>query len=299
MRIVLIASVVFEIWALMIQVSFGQTPIEEPPVGEDPIPPLAVTIDGPASPVPVGTKQTLTAMHEPVQMPFYDWFAKCGKPARTEDDWTGPTIEDCVGQATIMNYSVKVTHLSPGKGPGSATFSIDFRAPNKCKVKTDPTTSNGSAFVTPRKVTLYYGDKVIGPCALVCCTEDWTFYPSRIPWVVNNFPKKSLLNWPECAGPSPKSSVDGGNGVFPGGTWNWDSPTLTDTQWVNAFPQIADTPIGTLLGHYKLKYTFRGPKCSGEWKKSTPQMSLGLMVRLVNGQKVAVIESSYTGGGLN
>jgi len=147
---------------------------------------------------------------------------------------------------------------------------------------------------------LYYNDKVIGPCALVCCSEDWTFHPSRlVPWVKSNFGKDSLKNWPACAGPSPKSSTDGGNGAFPGGTWNWDSPTLTDTQWVNAFPQIANTPVGTSLGYYRLKYTFRGPKCSGEWKKSTPLMSLALRVRLVNGQKMVVIESTYSGGGIN
>ena len=110
--------------------------------------------------------------HEPVQMPSYDWLAKCGKPARTEEVWTGAIIKDCVGQATITNYDVTVRHKSPNLGPDVVTFKIDFRAPNKCKVSTEPTTSNGGAFETPRKVTLYYNDQKIGPCALVCCSED-------------------------------------------------------------------------------------------------------------------------------
>jgi hypothetical protein len=44
---------------------------ETPPVEDAALPALAVTITGPTAPVPIGTKQALTAMHEAVEMPGY------------------------------------------------------------------------------------------------------------------------------------------------------------------------------------------------------------------------------------
>ncbi len=147
----------------------------------------------------IDIEQKLIAVHEAVPSPFYDWQSHCGKPIRTQADWITETIFDCVGVATIMNYSVTVTHQAADKGPSSATFSIDFRKPNKCKISTDPTTSSG----------------------------------------------------------------------------------------------------GAPIGHYQLVYRFKGRTCNGEWEASTPSINLGLIVRLVNGQKMVVVESTYSGGGLN
>jgi len=69
MRVVSIAGVVLAIWSSSIHVSLAQVPEDENSGGEPPPPPLAITIEGPADPVPIGTKQKLKAVHEEVLMP--------------------------------------------------------------------------------------------------------------------------------------------------------------------------------------------------------------------------------------
>jgi hypothetical protein len=115
-------------------------------------------------------------------------------------------------------------------------------------------------------------------------------------------PYLKLNGFPKCETPSSKYRVDGSKDRFSGGTWNWESPTLTDTQWFLDFPQLDSYKVGASLGAYTIKYTFRGPKCpmcnDCQWEKCTELFTCALKVDIVDGKKVVRIVSNYNGGNL-
>ncbi len=310
-----------------LQVASAQV-IDEDAIKETP-PGLEVVIQGPMEeiPVPIGVKEVLTAVHEPVESPTYHWVATCLKNVggewreetkpllRHRDDWDKAKIDDCWGYESRVKYLVKVNHSTAGKGPGSKEFIVWYESPNFCKVKTGDLQILENAFVTPRITTLFLKQKngkkePIGPCALVCCTEDWTWRPNeRSKFMTKNYPKRVLRDFPECQSPSSEYKVDGSEGSLGGNfaqnTWIWKSPTLTDVQWVMKFPWLNGDEFrrGYILGHYDMVYTFKGPKCpicdDCQWKKRTPLFSCALKVDIVDGVKVVRIVSQYTGGDLN
>ena len=310
-----------------LQVASAQV-IDEDAIKETP-PGLEVVIQGPMEeiPVPIGVKEVLTAVHEPVESPTYHWVATCLKYVagewrevkspdfRHRDDWDKAKIDDCWGYESRVKYLVKVNHSTAGKGPGSKEFIVWYESPNFCKVKTGDLQILENAFVTPRITTLFLKQKnrkeePIGPCALVCCTEDWTWRPNKYSrFMQENYPERVLRDFPKCQSPSSEYKVDGSEGSLGGNfaqnTWIWKSPTLTDVQWVMNFPWLNGEEFrrGDILGHYDMVYTFKGPKCpicdDCQWKKRTPQFSCALKVDIVNGVKVVRIVSGYTGGDLD
>jgi len=281
-------------------------------------PSLVVSIQGPMGPVPIGTKQVLVAGHDSVALPRYEWVAHCLKkgkdgklkehePHRTQADWNKIQIKDCWGYESIVKYRVDVNHATVGIGPGSSDYIIEYKSPNWCDIKADPLKIEGNAFVTPRKTTLFLKNgtkkEPIGPCALVCCTEDWQWFPNKSDeFMLNAIPYLKLNGFPKCETPSSKYRVDGSKDRFSGGTWDWESPTLTDTQWFLDFPQLDNYDVGDSLGAYRIKYTFRGPKCpmcnDCQWEKCTELFTCALKVDIVDGKKVVRIVSNYNGGNL-
>jgi hypothetical protein len=308
------------------QVASAQV-IDEDAKKETP-PGLEVVIQGPTEgiPVPIGVKEVLTAVHEPVESPTYHWVATClkfvagewreeTKPLlRHRDDWDKAEIDDCWGYESRVKYLVKVNHKTAGKGPGSKEIIVRYESPNFCEVKTGNLAILENAFVTPRITTLFLKQKngkkePIGPCALACCTEDWTWIPDKDnDFMTEHYPKVVLKDFPKCQSPSSEYRVDGSKGSlgnFAQNTWIWKSPTLTDVQWVMRFPWLNGEQFrrGDVLGNYNMVYTFKGKKCPDcddcQWKKRTPQFSCALEVDIVDGVKVVKIVSTYTGGDLN
>jgi hypothetical protein len=127
-----------------LQVASAQV-IDEDAIKETP-PGLEVVIQGPMEeiPVPIGVKEVLTAVHEPVESPTYLWVATCLKNVggewrevkspdfRHRDDWDKAKIDDCWGYESRVKYLVKVNRSTAGKGPGSKEYKYISRRLTQC-----------------------------------------------------------------------------------------------------------------------------------------------------------------------
>jgi hypothetical protein len=262
---------------------------------------VVVTIAAdPGTDLPVGVEVKLTETHVPdslanerLSWAFCPCVGKIPLDCENREGWNTKTIKCCNGSANTSRFKFAVAHDSQDyETPGKKEIDIKWNPPDRMKFEYSPPQKvvtpavpeipagqphgpqvaipAGVLWVQKVKVTLFYGDKPIGPCALVCAKEVVRREPLHV--CAERLPddgktKKTTENpegasvFPEdCAGYHTEKTIRGiGIPFIPGvpdSTFDWQSPCLTDTHLVwgplaNFGLPFGDLPDGTKI--YKIR----------------------------------------------
>ena len=243
-------------------------------------------------------------------MPVFDWEALCGNKGRGAV-WNTREIPDCVGSIGQQLYKLEVKDTA--NAVEKSSYLVDFRPPNRYRLEAQPTNvqqvQNRTWYVSPKTVTFKYKNSQgviedIGPCTVACVRENWRFRPNKtLKWVLEKdwFNHAKVRGFPKCPQVANTTNYmeDGSHGLYAGGTWRWNPPTLTDIQWSEDFQEIQNEPDGTVIGTVPHCYRIKGVPCGGDaaktWKLRTKIVELRWIVRTRNGQKVIEIRPFVDG----
>ncbi len=226
----------------------------------------------PGNELPVGWGAKLLVRHDRVRAPEYYWQAECNSVIHTSTDWnTSAIFSGCVGTAGAYKFLSRFTHKSPNiVNPGESKKTVTWQPPNRYVLKVKPPELRHRDLpfrqvVTDVEVTLFWQDKLFGPCARACVQEKWTFKAQ----VEELLPREdsSIKNWwPRCDAPVSQQSIHRSE-QSPAPTWRWQSPTLIDSNsmameyahdWSDRFTE------DQLLGTQEHAYRFRDSNCKGD-----------------------------------